>query len=154
MLPEILPECTLLGEQNAEIARTNLRPDLVYLIQYRDKPHILNRELQTNIDHDMPYRMLLYHVELHGKYRLSVISMVMYPFETNIPEPVFQEESGQEILLRFEHRVLCLWALDAEQCIHKRVVSMYTLLPAMKGVNASMLLQAIKEMEQRYTCKF
>src|SRR5260370_10299157 len=50
ILPEILPESELVSEQNAEIARTNLRPDLVYLIRYRDEPHILNLELQTNLD--------------------------------------------------------------------------------------------------------
>ena len=150
MLPEILPESRLISEQNAELARTNLRPDLVYLIEYKGKQHILNLELQTNEDSDMAYRMLLYHVELFGKYRLPVISMVMYPFETNIPEPVFREESGDETLLVFQHRVLRLWTLEAEQYVRRRVVSMYTLLPAMKGANAPMLLQAVNEMEQEY----
>ncbi len=151
MLPEILPESELVSEQNAEIARTNLRPDLVYLIRYRDEPHILNLELQTNLDSDMAYRMLLYHVELFGKYRLPVISMVMYPFETRLVETVFRELSGQETLLLFQHRVLRLWTLEAEQYMHKRVICMYTLLPAMKGANASLLTRAIVEMEQRYT---
>ncbi len=151
ILPEILPESELVSEQNAEIARTNLRPDLVYLIRYRDEPHILNLELQTNLDSDMAYRMLLYHVELFGKYRLPVISMVMYPFETRLAETVFREVSGQETLLLFQHRVLRLWTLEAEQYMHKRVICMYTLLPAMKGANASLLMRAITEMEQRYT---
>ena len=151
MLPEILPESELVSEQNAEIARTNLRPDLVYLIQYRGDPHILNLELQTNLDSDMAYRMLLYHVELFGKYRLPVISMVMYPFETSFSESMFREVSGQETLLVFQHRVLRLWTLEAEQYVHKHVICMYTLLPAMKGANASLLLQSIDEMEERYT---
>ena len=151
ILPEILPESELVSEQNAEIARTNLRPDLVYLIRYRDEPHILNLELQTNLDSDMAYRLLLYHVELFGKYRLPVISMVMYPFETRLAETVFREVSGQETLLLFQHRVLRLWTLEAEQYMHKRVICMYTLLPAMKGANASLLMRAITEMEQRYT---
>src|SRR5713101_7090497 len=150
ILPEILPESELVSEQNAEIARTNLRPDLVYLIRYRDEPHILNLELQTNLDSDMAYRLLLYHVELFGKYRLPVISMVMYPFETRLAETVFREVSGQETLLLFQHRVLRLWTLEAEQYVRRRVVSMYTLLPAMKGANAPMLLQAVNEMEQEY----
>ncbi len=99
----------------------------------------------------MTYRTLLYHVELFGKYRLPVISMVMYPFETSLTEPVFREESGSEILLEFHHLVLRLWTLEAVQYIRKRVVSMYTLLPVMKGANASLLLQAIDEMERKYT---
>src|SRR5260370_42347253 len=101
MLPEILPESELVSEQNAEIARTNLRPDLVYLIQYRGEPHILNLELQTNLDSDMAYRMLLYHVELFGKYRLPVISMVMYPFETRLAETVSREGNAQTTLFLF-----------------------------------------------------
>src|SRR5438094_7961282 len=75
MLPEILPECALLGEQNAEIARTNLRPDLVYLIQYRSEHHILNLELQTNAESDKTYLMRLDHIEWIGRERLRVISL-------------------------------------------------------------------------------
>ncbi len=60
MLPEILPESRLISEQNAELARTNLRPDLVYLVYYKGKQRILNLELQTSEDPDMTYRMLLY----------------------------------------------------------------------------------------------
>ena len=150
MLPEILPECKFLGEKNAEIARTNLRPDLVYLIEYRGKPHILDLELQTNEDSDMPFRMLLYHVELYGKYRLPVISMVMYPFETSILETMFREENGDEDLLIFQYRALQLWTMDARIYVSKKVVSMYTLLPAMQNATASLLIQAINEMEQQY----
>ena len=103
-----------------------MRADLVYLIQYRGGPHILNLELQTDADSDMAYRMLLYHVELFGKYRLPVISMVMYPFEASIPEPVFREESGQETLLTFHHRVLRLWTIEAEQvCTETRSQYVY-----------------------------
>ncbi len=151
MLPEILPESRLISEQNAEIARTNLRPDLVYLIEYKGKQRILNLELQTSEDPDMTYRMLLYWVELFGKYRLPVISVVLYPFETSIPESVFQEGNESDTLLHYQHQVLRLWTVDAEQYIRRRAVSMYTLLPAMKGALVPMLLQAIKEMEQRYT---
>lgn len=150
MIPEILPDSLFISELNAEIARTNLRPDLVYQIQRKGKPHILNLELQTDKDSDMAYRMLVYHVELYGKHRLPVISMVIYPFETSIPEPVFREEGADEILLEFEHRVLRLWTLEAAPYLEKRVVSMYTLLPGMKGVTAPMLIQAIGEMKQRY----
>jgi len=151
MLPEILPESRLISEQNAELARTNLRPDLVYLIEYKGKQLILNLELQTSEDPDMTYRMLLYFVELFVKYRLPVISIVLYPFETSIPEPVFREGNESDTLLHYQHQVLQLWALEAEQYVRRGVVSMYTLLPAMKGVHASMLLQAVTEMEQWYT---
>src|SRR5437764_4076888 len=107
-------------------------------------------ELQTDEDKDMPIRMLKYHVGLYDKHRKPVISMVIYPFETSIPESPFREESGEEALLTFHFRVLCLWKLDAQQFMQDHVVCMYTLLPAMKGANAPMLEQAIEEMKQRY----
>ncbi len=150
ILPNLLPESVFISEQNIEIDRTTLRADLVYNIQYRGKPHILNMELQTDTDNEMAIRMLKYHVGLYDKHRLPVISMVIYPFETSIPEPPFRETSGEVDLLTFHYRVLPLWKLDAQQFAQDHVVSMYTLLPAMSGANASLLIQAINEMRQRY----
>src|SRR5579859_2111284 len=137
--------------RSATVVRLNIRADLVYRILYNGKRCILNMELQTNADSNMSFRMLVYHVELYGKFGLPVISMVMYPFEGSVPEPLFEEKAGDEILLSFPHKVLKLWTLEADTYLRRRVVSMYTLLPAMKGITASMLLQAISEMEQAYT---
>jgi len=110
----------------------------------------LNLELQTREDADMTHRMLAYYVELYGKYHLPVISMVMYPFETTIAEPRFREGSEDDTLLLFQHQILRLWTLDAKQYLNRSVVGIYTLLPAMKGANAMMLIQAIEEMEKQY----
>lgn len=54
------------------------------------------------------------------------------------------------MLLTFHFRVFRLWKLNAVQFVQDHVVCMYMLLPAMKGANASLLLQAISEMEQYY----
>ena len=151
ILPNLLPEAEFINEQNIEIDRTTLKADLVYIILYREKLHVLNMELQTDTDNDMAIRMLKYHVGLYDKHRKPVISMIMYPFETSIPESPFREMSGDEALLTLHYKVLPLWKLDAHQFIRDHVVCMYTLLPAMKGANAPMLLRAIEEMKQRYT---
>ncbi|MBV9688420.1 MAG: hypothetical protein JO202_01795 [Ktedonobacteraceae bacterium] len=71
-------------------------------------------------------------------------------FETFIPEPLFREQSGDETLLAFPYRVVRLWKLEAEQFVRQGLVSMYTLLPAMQGVTAPMLLHALEAMESRY----
>jgi hypothetical protein len=108
-------------------------------------------ELQTDAEKNMAFRMLVYNLELYDKYQLPVISVVLYPFETSIPDPAFQVEGSSKTRIRFDHDVLCLWTIEAEPFLRRHVVSMYTLLPAMKGITASMLLQAIAEMEQHYT---
>lgn len=142
ILPELLPNAQFIQEENSEITRLNIRADLVCRIMYNDRRCILNMELQTNADSDMSFRMLIYHVELYAKYRLPAVSMVMYPFEDTIPEPLFEEKAGDEVLLAFPHKVLKLWTLEADTYLHRHVVSMYTLLPAMKGITAAKLLQS------------
>jgi hypothetical protein len=151
IIPQFLPEAELVSVENVEIKRELLRADLVYLIQYKGKAHILNLELQTNADSEMVYRILLYHIELHLEYRLPVISIVLYLFEANVPEPPFRELSGdEEEILTLHYRVLALWAMDAREYVKKRIIGMYTFLPGMKGANAALLLQAIEDMNQRY----
>jgi hypothetical protein len=151
VLPRLLPGSQYESEQNIEIDRSTLKADLVYNIKYKGIPHVLNMELQTGSDEEMPIRMLKYHVGLFDKHRKPVISMIMYPFETKIPEPPFREWSADEVVLQLEYRVLPLWKLDAQEFIRDHVVPMYALLPAMKGANAQLLLQAIEEMKQHYS---
>src|SRR5436305_498902 len=151
MVPELVPGARFIEEKNNELMRLNLRADIVYLIEYHGELRILNMELQTEAEKNMAFRMLVYHLELYDKYELPVISVVLYPFETSIAEPVFQTEASSKTRIRFDHDVLCLWTIEAEPFLQRRIVSMYTLLPAMKGITAPMLVQAIAEMEQAYT---
>ena len=47
--------------------------------------------------------------------------------------------------------MIAVWKLDAEEYIRRKVVSMYTFLPAMKGATTPLLMQAVHEMEQKYS---
>ncbi len=64
----------MLDEQNIEIDRTALKADLVYNIQYRGNPRILNMELQADSDNETAIRMLKYRIGLYDKHRRPVIS--------------------------------------------------------------------------------
>jgi len=145
MLPHLPPESEYLGEQNIEIDRTTLKADLVYNILYKGRPHILNMELQTEDDKNMPRRMLKYHIGLHDKHDLPVISMILYPFKTDVPESPYREVSGDREILIFHFKVLPLPKLDAQQFVRDHVVCMYILLPAMKNVSVPLLVQALGE---------
>ena len=96
ILPNLVPEAELVKEENIEIDRTTLKADLVYDILYKGLPHILNMELQTDDEGKMPHRMLKYHVGLLDKYNKPDISVILYPFETSLPESPFNEMSGEE----------------------------------------------------------
>ncbi len=151
ILPRLIEGVELIGEQNIEIDRSTLRADLVYNVLYKGEPHIINMELQTGFDKDMPLRLLGYHVGLHAKFRLPVISVVLYPFETVVPESPYLELSDGEEILRFHYKVVSLSKLDAKQFVKDGVIAMYSLLPAMKNVSVSLLIRVIEEMEQHYS---
>jgi len=147
ILPQLVPEAEYVSEQNIEIDRTTLRADLVYNITYEGEPLILNMELQTDADVEIPLRLLKYHVGLHDKHRRPVLSVVVYLFETNIPTPPFQEKVGDKVVLMLDYLVVTLWTMDAGKYVEKQILCMYTFLPAMKGASVSLLVQAVREME-------
>ena len=148
-LPHLLPGAEFVEERNIEVLKPPLRTDRVYLIRYRGQLHILHIELETGADSDMDIRLLVYHVLLFAKYRLPVISIIMYPFRTSIVESPLREMSGQDVLLMFNFLTLQLWTLDARWYVEEQAVSMYALLPTMRDADASLLLRAINEMVEQ-----
>src|SRR5579884_1971296 len=151
ILPHLIPGTELLHDHNIEIDRSQLKADLVYNVKYRGLPHVLNMELQTEGDDEIHLRLLQYHINLHAKYKKPVLSVILYPFEENVPIPPYREMSGDEELLNWKYRVLGLYNMEAERFRREQAICMYSLLPAMKGVNAAMLIQTLDDMKQHYT---
>lgn len=150
MIPHLVPGAQLLTDHNIEIDRTTLKTDLVYNILRYGLPHILNMELQTKKDELIYLRLLLYHVNLHAKYKVPVLSVILYPFEQEVPEPPFQEWSGDELLMHWKYEVIGLYNLEAERFRSEQVYSMYSLLPAMKGATAPLLIQTLYDLREHY----
>jgi hypothetical protein len=150
MIPYLVPGTQLLTDHNIEIDRTTLKADLVYNILRYGLPHILNMELQTKKNKLIYLRLLQYHVNLHEKYQLPVLSVILYPFEQEVPKPPFQEWSGEDLLMFWRYEVIGLYNLEAERFRSERVYSMYSLLPAMKGATAPLLIQTLHDLRERY----
>jgi hypothetical protein len=150
ILPHILDGAVYQETYDIEIMRTILRADRVYKVLYKGKAHILHLEFETGSDEEMSVRLLDYHAYLYRKYRLPVISVIVYPFETTMATSPLQEESDGEILLIFHFRRFPLWYLEAEKYVQNHTVALYALLPAMAGANAQVILPAIAEMVEYY----
>ncbi len=152
MIPYLVEEAEFVDTLDSEVLKPqpSLRADRAYKILYRGEPHVLHCELETGANSRMAYRMLSYHALLLEEHRLPVISLVIYPFRTKLPVSPLREMSRQNELLVFHFKVLALWELEARQYLKEHIVSMYPLLPTMKGANASMLLEAIDELKQHY----
>jgi len=153
IIPRLLPGATLLEALDIEVVRTPMRADRVYRIHYRGQPHILELEFQASADERMAQRLLVYHVDLLYDYNQPVISLVVYLFKTTVVEPPFKERSGSEELLSFKYRNVCLWTLDAQEYVAEHARCMYVLLPAMRNVDANLILQAIEELLEYYRDK-
>ncbi len=151
ILPRLVPGTILHDEKNIEIDRSQLKADLVYMVKYRRRWHILNVELQTKADKDMHYRLLQYHAGLHAKYKKPVLSVVLYPFACSIPKSPYNERGGDGVILTWKYRVIALYTVEAEPFMRERAFCMYSMLPAMKGVTVEMLERALREMQQHYS---
>lgn len=151
ILPRLLPGTRLLEEKNIEIDRSQLKADLVYTVMYKGRLHIVNVELQTKADKYMHYRLLQYHVGLHAKYKLPVLSVVLYPFAKSIPKPPYRERGGNGILLSWNYRVIALYTIEAEPFLREHALCMYSMLPAMKDITVEQLEQALEEMKLHYS---
>ena len=151
IVPRLVPGTEVVDDKNIEIDRTILKADLVYNVMRNGRPHILDMELQTGADSEIDIRVLQYHVGLFAQHRKPVITVILYPFKTTIPKPPFEERSGEEVFLSLHYRVLAVWEMEAQRFVDEGAVCLYTLLPAMQGANALLLIGALREMKAHYT---
>ncbi|MEO8970658.1 MAG: hypothetical protein ABI406_03550 [Ktedonobacteraceae bacterium] len=150
MLPIFLPGAEYLATLNVEVVRPPLRVDRVYRVKYKGKKSIAHIEFESRSNNGMADRLLEYHAYLRRKYKLPVISIIVYPFPTKMAESPLRETFDDEELLIFRFRVFPLWEQQAEQYINEQAVVMYALLPTMEGANASLLHKAIDDMVKYY----
>jgi predicted transposase YdaD len=148
VIPELLAGAEVEEELNVEVLKPPLRADRVYRIRYKEEKCILQVELETKGDSKIVYRLLEYYGILYRKHRKPIISVVIYPFRTAIPESPLRIVVGSEEVLTFHFYVVALWLLDAQSYVRRRVVSMYALLPTMQGATYDVLKQALDEMKE------
>lgn len=149
VLSHLVPEVEVDEELNDEVLKPPLRADRVYRGRYQGQICIVQIELETGADRGMAYRLLEYYGILLRKYRNKpVISVVIYPFRTSIPESPLRVFVGREEILAFHFRVIALWELSAKYFLDKGAVSIYALLPTMQDATYYVLRQALDEMKQ------
>ena len=152
ILPLLLddPDLRILGEQNIELLIPPRRSDRVYRAFSKGEEISLDIEFESVLSGKMDVRMLIYHALVLEKYERPVTSLLVYPFETNVPRSPFIEWHGGKETLSFHYVVLPLGTLNARKYVDKQAVPIYGLLPAMGEISDELLLQAIDEMIEYY----
>jgi hypothetical protein len=101
-------------------------------------------------------RMLAYHGYLLDEYfnyrkeRVTVRTLVIYPFDSPGGEPRFVETSGEEEDLRFSYREMSLKRLNAQALVQAGAVPLYGLLPAMKDASPELLARTLENIIECY----
>jgi len=150
ILPVLLPGVVYEGTLSVDLIRSAMRGDKVYKVTYQAEEHILHLEFESGVDSEMTSRLLAYNSMLYRDHRLPVISMIIYPFRVKMAESPLRIISKLRELLTFHFLTLPLFSLDAERYVREHCVSMYPLLPTMRGANAALLKQAMDELAMLY----
>ena len=98
----------------------------------------------------MKARSLIYNAVLYYDHHLPVISMIVYPFRTSVARSPLQVSGEDGDIITFHFLILPLFLQEAEHYVREHIVSMYPLLPTMRGTNHVMIKQVIKELEELY----
>jgi hypothetical protein len=141
-------------ELSGEALKPPLHLDRVYLVRCKSRSYVVHIELETRGNTEMGYRMLEYFGILLRKYQEPIIPTVIYPFRTSIPNPQMcvTDDDGNAIAA-FHYRAIKLWEIEASDFIRNWPPGLYTLLPALKNVDYSMLAQALDTWKTLYAEK-
>ncbi|MGH2510105.1 MAG: hypothetical protein ACRDHZ_22220, partial [Ktedonobacteraceae bacterium] len=139
-----------IGELDIERIKPPMQVDRVFKVWYLEEVHVLHLEFETGAGMKNPLRLLAYNALLTYEYELPVISMIVYPFQTEMATSPLVIKSGEEALHTFHFRTLPLFTLEAKRYIRKHITCMYPLIPAMSGANAEVIVQAMTELSELY----
>ncbi len=129
---------------------SSLRTDRFYQVMQRGKIKVAHIELETAPDSELPYRMLEYFAILYKHHRKPIIPVVIYPFQTRVPESPLRIMDDEEEILIFHYHIIALWEYEAQEYLDKHRVGIYALLPTMAGANYAILSKALDEMNEWY----
>jgi hypothetical protein len=150
VIAHLLPGAEFISELNDEGLASLLPADLVYLLDLRDAVVVVQIEMEAISDRVLPYHRLESYAMLLKKYRKPLISIVMYPFRTNLPGQLLRVKIGDEEKLACHFHVIALWMLQARYFLEERVIGMYPLIPTMQGATYEVLVQVLTELKKRY----
>ena len=150
VLSILLPGAVYTETLTVELIRPTIRADKVFKITYEDIKCIFHIEFESGADTYMASRMNAYNAILYNDYHIPVISMVIYPFRTTMATSPLEVGVNARDITTFHFLTLPLFTMEAEQYVRNHVLTMYPLLPTMKGTNRALIKQAVEELTELY----
>ncbi len=133
----LLPGAVWKEELSSELPDAPRTADLVWLIEWNKERAILHIELQTKAESDIGLRVAHYALRLHERYKLGVLTYVLYLRPTSIPRlPPFQMSAAGMARMTYYYDIIKLWELDPDPVLATQNYALWPLAGLMANVTA------------------
>jgi predicted transposase YdaD len=135
-----------------EIQALKRRVDCVFKLERSGELYYRHIEFQAEADADMPTRCFRYNTQLLLQYGAPVLTTVLYLFPPKPKlEPVFRVILGGLEVNRWSFAEVCLWELDATECLSNGAPGLLALIPLMRGgIDRALLGEAALRIERAF----
>jgi predicted transposase YdaD len=135
-----------------EIQALERRVDCVLELEKHGEVYYRHLEFQAKPDPEMVTRCFRYNAQLVLQYARPVLTSVLYLFP---PKPrqelVFRVELAGREINRWSFEEVCLWELDARECLARGGPGLLALVPLMQGGKELPVLgEAVKGIERAF----
>jgi hypothetical protein len=111
-----------------------LLPDTLYRAIFEGILCLINVEIQSEPDDEMPYRLYLYAARATHEYRLPVISVVIWVFDRGaVPTPPYRIQIGSWFAGSWNYHSVKLYELDPQTLLAAGLPGILPLVPLTRG---------------------
>lgn len=123
--------------------------DTLYRVIFEGVLCLVNIEIQSEADPDMPRRLYLYAARASNQYKLPVISIVMYVFHrgTVVPSP-YEMRVGSWVSGHWNFHNIELYRLPPEQLLNAGLPGILPLVPLTKNARLEDAEEAMRRLTQ------
>ncbi|HEY7125972.1 MAG TPA: hypothetical protein VH540_18610 [Ktedonobacterales bacterium] len=126
-----------------------LLPDTLYRATFEGIPCLINVEIQSEPDDEMPYRLYLYAARSTHEYRLPVISVVIWVFDRGaVPTPPYRVQVGSWFAGSWNYHSIKMYELDPQALLTAGLPGILPLVPLTRGATDADAEAAMQRLQQ------
>lgn len=126
-----------------------LLPDTLYLAIFEGILCLINVEIQSEPDSEMPYRLYIYAARARHQYQLPVISIVIWVFDRGtVPTPPYRMEVGSWYAGEWNYHSIKLYEQSPQALLDSGIAGILPLVPLAKDATDADAEAAMQKLKQ------
>jgi hypothetical protein len=153
LIPFLVQGCIYLETLATDVAvEAQLVLDTLFRVLYQDVECLLNIEIQSTADADMPRRCFDYAKRASFVYKQPVMSLVLWLRKRGtLPSMTYEERVGDRLLGTWNIFSIEVYNLQARDMINTGIVGLLPLVPFMQGADMATIEEAAHVVETQTT---